>query len=125
MRSCAGSRRRWVSAAAVGALAAALASCGASKPPKAANGTNTAACYSGSCEIRVDGDTTFGVDSSLGIDSVAVTVEESHATIEGTGPGISVSTTLGRTGTHGGLNRLDVTLVWISGSTAVLSFSPS
>ena len=119
-----GRMTRWLAGAAlVGGLAA---GCGASEPPpKAKDGTDTSACYSASCEIRVNGKATFTVDPSVGVESVTVTVADSAMTVVGTAPGISVSGTLGKAGTSTGLNNLIVKLVWVSDSSAIVSFSPS
>ena len=110
---------------ALGVAALALAGCGSSEPPHAADGTRVAACRDGSCEIRVDGRTTFGVDdSAFGFPNVTVTVHDSAVTIRGTGPGTSMDNTLKGTGTRGQLNTLGIKVVWIDGDRVVLRFDP-
>ncbi|MFD0685106.1 hypothetical protein ACFQZM_11405 [Actinomadura fibrosa] len=122
--------------------AASSTSPSASKPPPAANGTNVAACAAGRCEVQVSASTKIPVPRDTRVDSVQIqSITADTVTVVGrvlgtrseglcTGRKCSSSVAGGRftlqlgpdsTGTENGLS---VTVVTITGKTAIIRFGP-
>lgn len=95
-------------------------------PPTAADGTNVAACFDGTCEIAISGPLAIPLDRRFRIarltvdainpDGLAITF------VSTSGGGGSIQTGVGA---DSGINGITIKVVAINGGTAVLRCSPS
>ena len=108
----------FAAATAVVPAAAASASAAASKTP------NVRACFDGKCKITITKAVTFPVSSQLGFTTLSIArIGSRLVKVQGTGPGVSSTSTLGAGG-HGSVNNLSVRVLSITQSSATLRLAP-
>ncbi|MCA2221125.1 hypothetical protein [Nonomuraea aurantiaca] len=111
------------------ALAAAVVVSGT---PVAAASTATAAgkthdvseCFDGRCKITVTKPVSFPVSSSLGFTTLSITRVGFAVKVQGTGSGVSSSTTLSAGG-NGSVGALTVRVLSITQNSATIRLAPS
>ena len=99
-------------------VAAVPASASAAKAP------NVKACFDGKCKITITSAVKFRVSSRLGFTRLSIArVGSQSVRVQGTGPGVSSTTTLGAGGT-GSVNNISVKVSSVTDKSATLHLTP-
>ncbi|GLU49961.1 hypothetical protein [Nocardiopsis ansamitocini] len=94
--------------------------------PKTADGTDLGACQDADCEVEVKQGDTIPMDGEYGVDELVMReVTPDYVTVDGTAPGVSLSTSMTTGGgeSSGNLNDVQVTVLGTDDDHAVVRIS--